>query len=83
MAERSDSGTVTVTVEDNGCGIEETAVPHIFEKFYQADSSHSKDGNGLGLALAYRVVTLFGGSITVESRPGQGSAFTVTLPRNL
>lgn len=83
LAEKSDGGTVTVTVEDNGCGIEETAVPHIFEKFYQADSSHSKEGNGLGLALAYRVVKLFGGGITVESKPGQGSAFTVTLPRNL
>lgn len=83
LRQTSDNGTVTVTVEDNGCGMDEAAIPHIFEKFYQADVSHSKEGNGLGLALVYRVVKLFGGSITVKSKPGQGSAFTVTLPRNL
>lgn len=59
--------TVTVTVSDNGCGISEDALPHIFEKFYQADKSHSSVGNGLGLALVKRIVDIHGGKITAES----------------
>lgn len=71
---------IYVTVKDRGCGIDEKTLPHIFEKFYQGDTSHSSDGNGLGLALVKRIVTLCGGEILVKSEKTKGSEFTVVLP---
>jgi signal transduction histidine kinase len=68
-----------VTVQDSGCGMDEETKKHIFDKFYQGDTSHSREGNGLGLALAKKVIELQGGSIAVESNLNQGSAFTVSL----
>lgn len=68
------------TVEDSGPGIPESAQAHIFDKFYQADSSHMSEGNGLGLALARRVLDSCGGTICVENLPEVGCRFTVTLP---
>jgi len=76
---REEEGCVSVTVSDIGCGIASEAARHIFEKFYQADSSHSTEGNGLGLALVRQVVDILGASITVGSSPGKGSSFTVRL----
>ena len=76
---REEEGCVSVTVSDTGCGIASEAARHIFEKFYQADSSHSTEGNGLGLALVRQVVDILGASITVGSSPGKGSSFTVRL----
>lgn len=77
---RTADKNVYVTVEDHGCGIDEKALPHIFEKFYQGDTSHSAEGNGLGLALVKRIVTLCDGEILVRSEPQKGTSFTVILP---
>lgn len=56
-------------------------LPHIFERFYQGDAARAGTGTGLGLAIAKAMVEGQHGTITVESQPGQGSTFTVTLPR--
>lgn len=73
-------GEVVFSVTDRGPGMSEDVRRHIFDKFYQGDHSRRQDGSGLGLPLAKRIVELCGGAISVESRPGAGSTFTVTLP---
>jgi signal transduction histidine kinase len=60
--------------------MDEATQRRIFEKFYQGDSAHATEGNGLGLSLVKRIVDLCGGTISVTSAPGEGTAFTVTLP---
>lgn len=75
-------GTIRVTVRDTGEGIDEKDLPHIFDRFYMADRAHGGDGTGLGLAIAWEIAEKIGETLTVESRRGQGSAFTFTIGRN-
>ncbi|TYA12381.1 HAMP domain-containing protein [Paenibacillus faecis] len=73
---------VVVTIKDSGIGISEEDLPHIFERFYKADRSRNRTqgGNGLGLAIVKKMIDLHRGRIHVQSRPGQGTTFAVTLP---
>lgn len=73
-------GDIRVMICDHGVGMSQEVVERIFEKFYQGDPSHATDGNGLGLALAKRIVDLSHGRIVVESKPREGSCFTVIMP---
>ncbi|MBQ8293663.1 MAG: HAMP domain-containing histidine kinase [Bacilli bacterium] len=68
-----------ITFKDTGCGMNEETGKHIFDKFYQGDTSHYKEGNGLGLALVKKVIDILGGSISVESELGVGTTFVVTI----
>ena len=76
---RCETGVV-FTVEDEGSGIPDAARQHIFDKFYQSDSSHREEGNGLGLTLVRRIVDASGGSVTAENLAPRGCRFTVLLP---
>jgi PAS domain S-box-containing protein len=71
---------VLLTIEDNGSGISPEALPLVFNRFFREDASHSTAGFGLGLSIARRVAELHGGTITVQSAVGRGSAFSLVLP---
>ncbi|MDO4487829.1 MAG: HAMP domain-containing sensor histidine kinase [Eubacteriales bacterium] len=72
---------IIFTIEDNGPGISEAAIKRIFDKFYQGDTSHKAEGNGLGLALVKRILSLENGTVSVENIKEGGCRFTVTLIR--
>lgn len=78
---RTETGYAIVEVCDTGCGISPETGTHIFEKFYQGDTSHAVQGNGLGLALVKRVVDIVEGDISVSSEVGRGSCFKVKIRR--
>jgi signal transduction histidine kinase len=73
-------GRVVISVTDRGCGILESEIPHIFDRFYRAQGASRADGTGLGLALAHEITDHLGGEIQVHSRPDAGSVFSVLLP---
>ncbi len=82
LSTRTGNGVLIITIKDTGIGISEADIPHIFDRFYQADGSHTRrdEGTGIGLALTRELIRLMKGSITVKSAKGKGSEFEITLP---
>ena len=78
---REAADDVLFKISNDGDGMDDNTLKHIFEKFYQGDKSHAGQGSGIGLSIVKRIVELCKGEIAVESKLGQGTAFTVKLPR--
>ncbi len=76
-----DDGGAVVEIRDNGRGIPEEALPHVFERFYRADAARSAPGSGLGLTIARRIVEAHDGTVRAENRKEGGAAIIITLPR--
>jgi signal transduction histidine kinase len=79
LALKEEGSHAVVTIQDTGCGMSEETTARIFDRFYQGDTSHTTEGNGLGLALVRKVMLLIGGEISVESLVGQGTTVRVAL----
>jgi len=82
LSAEAQNGSVLFTVKDNGIGMAPRDVKRIFQRFYQVDQPLARAGGGcgLGLSIVKYIVTAHQGQVAVESQPGQGSVFTVTLP---
>ena len=78
---KEEHGDMLFAVQDTGIGISERDLPHIFRRRYRCETSRSESGFGLGLSLALAVARAHGGDITATSRPGEGSTFTVSIPK--
>ena len=80
IALTKENGQVKFMVRDYGRGMDENTKRHIFDRFYRADEARNSEGFGLGLSIAARIIEIHSGTITVESREGEGSTFYVTIP---
>lgn len=81
LKQTSDDEFITVKIKDSGCGIDEATKAHIFDKFYQGDTSHQEEGNGLGLALVQKIAERNNYEISVESEVDKGTEFTVKIKK--
>ena len=81
LTQTSDDEFITVKIKDTGCGIDEETKAHIFDKFYQGDTSHAEEGNGLGLALVQKIAERNNYEISVESEINKGTEFTVKIKK--
>jgi signal transduction histidine kinase len=79
----NEQNEVAISVKDHGEGIKKEEQSKIFDRFYRIDKArtNSKGGNGLGLSIACEIISVYKGQITVESKEGQGTTFTITLPK--
>lgn len=80
---RTDSGNAVFAVKDQGSGMDDSIRKYIFDKFYQGDTSHHMEGNGLGLPVVKKILKLHKGEISVQSQKGKGSVFIVRIPLNV
>lgn len=78
---KEENGAAAVRISDTGCGIPPEAGDDVYEKFYQCDSSHASEGNGLGLSIVRRIISIVGGNISYQSKLGEGTEFTVVIPK--
>ena len=75
-----EDGCAVIRVQDNGTGIPEEALPHVFERFWRGDQARTTPGTGIGLALVLAAAKAHGGDASAESRPGEGSCFRISIP---
>ena len=79
----AEGADIRLIVEDDGIGIDSTDLPHIFERFFRADTARNRSGCGLGLSIAQWIVQVHGGSMDVQSAPGKGTAFLIRWPGSI